>query len=222
MLESRGVLPQNGFPYATPRIAHIGETMPENDIKQSVAAMIKRPMLAGVLATATAAIVAAPGPALAESFLKLGDIRGESTDANHKDWIDVLSFTQSWTNSGGTAGGGGGSAGKVQCGAITVMKNIDRASPVLLGAVATGTRIRDGQITFRTEGAQRQEYYTIKLTEVIVTELTQTDTPDPNRIMEKLVINAAKFEYSYRPQNAKGGLGAAVTFSFDCAANKGA
>jgi len=194
--------------------------MQETDNKQSVARSFKRPLLAGVLATATATAIATPAPALAETFLRLGDIKGESTDAKHKDEIEVLSFTQSWTNTGGTVGGGGSAAGKVQCGAITVMKNIDRASPLLLKAVATGEHIKDGLITFRTEGGRTLEYYTVKLANVIVTELTQTDTPDPNRIMEKLVLNAGKFEYEYRPLNAKGGLGTPVRFGWDCVANK--
>ena len=72
--------------------------MPENETKQSVAAMFKRPLLVGALATAAAASVAIPVPALADTFLRLDGIEGESTDAKHKDEIDVLSFTQSWIN----------------------------------------------------------------------------------------------------------------------------
>ena len=195
--------------------------MPETDTKQSVAALFKRPLLAGALATAAAATVATPAPALADTFLRLGDIQGESTDAKHKNEIDVLSFTQSWINTT-TIGPGGTGSGKVQCGAITLMKNIDKSSPRLLSAVATGQVIPEGRLTFRTEGAQVVEYYTITLAEVVVNELTQTDMADPARIVEKLVLNARNFKYDYRPQNAKGGLGAPVSFSFDCAANKGA
>jgi type VI secretion system secreted protein Hcp len=195
--------------------------MPGTDTKQSVAALFKRPLLAGALATAAAATVATPVPALADTFLKLGDIQGEATDAKHKNEIVVLSFTQSWLNTT-TIGPGGTASGKVQCGAITLMKNIDKSSPRLLLAVATGQAIPEGKLTFRTEGAQPLEYYTITLAEVVVNEVTQTDTPDPARIMEKIVLNARNFKYDYRPQNAKGGLGAPVRFGFDCAANKGA
>jgi Type VI secretion system effector, Hcp len=102
-----------------------GGPIPETDTKQSVAALIKRPLLAGALATAAAASIATPVPALADTFLSLSGILGESTDAKHKDEINVLSFTQSWINTMTTSG----NQGKVQCGAITVMKNIDRSSP---------------------------------------------------------------------------------------------
>lgn len=47
-----------------------------------------------------------------EIFAKIGDIKGESVDARHRDEIDVVSF--SWgvahTAPGGGAGGGAGKA----------------------------------------------------------------------------------------------------------------
>ena len=44
-------------------------------------------------------------------FLKIDGIPGESTDVNHKDEIDVLSWSWGVTQTGGSGGGGGG-AGK--------------------------------------------------------------------------------------------------------------
>lgn len=191
--------------------------MPES--KQTVRVMIKRPRLAGALAIAAAAIVAAPGPVLADSFLRLGDIKGESTDRLHQGEINILSFTQSFSNTASVVVGGGAGAGKASCGAITVMKNIDKSSPRLLKAVFSGEHIKDGKLTFRAEDRTRAEYYTITLTEVIVSELTQTDNPDPSRIVEKLVLNAAKFLFQYTPQDAKGTPGAPVKFEVNCAEN---
>lgn len=189
--------------------------MPQTETQQSVAAMFKRPLLAGALATVAAASVAMPVSALADTFLRLDGIPGESTDEKHKDEIDVLSFTQSWINPL-PRGSGGSGRGKAQCGAITVMKNIDRSSPLLLKKAIQGVHISTGQLTFRTEGTQVVEYYTIKLSEILVTEVTQSDTPDPARIIEKVVLNARNFEYEYRPQDSKGGLGSPVKFGYDC------
>ena len=97
------------------------------------------------------------------------------------------------------------------------MKNIDRSSPVLVKKTIQGVHISNGQLTFRTEGAQPIEYYIIKLTEILITEVTQMDTPDPARIVEKVVLNARKFEYEYKPQDDTGGLGRSVKFGYDCA-----
>lgn len=188
----------------------------------------RRPLLQGALAAAATAMIAAPSPAPAATFLKLGDIQGESTDAKHKDQIEILSFTQSWINSFEGGSSGGGAVGKVQCGAITLMKNIDKSSPLLLKGVATGQHFKDATIAFQspaTTGARptaAADYYTINLTEVFVTELTQTDAQDPNRIFEKLVLNAQAFTFKFQPQNIKGSsVGQPVTFKWDCAENKG-
>lgn len=186
----------------------------------------RRPLLQGALAVAATAMVAAPAPALAATFLKLGDIKGESTDAKHKDQIDILSFTQSWINTyeGGAGGGGGAGAGKMQCGAITLMKEIDMSSPLLLKGVATGQHYKDAVISFQSTnsiGRTATDYYTITMDTVFVTELSQTDERDPNRIFEKLVLNAQVFTFKFQPQNAKGTFGDPVTFQWDCSQNKG-
>jgi type VI secretion system secreted protein Hcp len=153
-------------------------------------------------------------PALADTFLKLDGIEGESKDDKHKGEIDVLSFTQSWIN---TTTVSGAAKGKVQCGAITLMKNIDRSSPVLVKKTIQGVHIPSGQLTFRTEGSEPSEYYIIKLSEIFITEVTQTDSADPARIIEKVVLNARRFEYEYKPQDDKGGTAGSVKAGYDCA-----
>ncbi|MGZ6880962.1 MAG: type VI secretion system tube protein Hcp, partial [Mycobacteriaceae bacterium] len=52
-----------------------------------------------------------PAAMATEIFAKIGDIKGESVDAKHKDEIEVLSFSWGVANSGSTGPGGGGGAG---------------------------------------------------------------------------------------------------------------
>lgn len=198
--------------------------MPDSKAAKTVESRFRRPLLQGVFAVAATAAVAAPAPVLAETFLRLGDIKGESTDQKHKDQIEILSFTQSWTNSVEFGGGSGGAGvGKVQCGAITMMKNIDKSSPLLLKGIATGQHFKDAVITFQSSDTRLQspEYYTITMTTVFLTELSQTDSADPNRIFEKLVLNAGTFEFKYTPTDVKGKVGTPVSFKWDCMSNKG-
>ncbi|HUL67278.1 MAG TPA: type VI secretion system tube protein Hcp, partial [Burkholderiaceae bacterium] len=51
--------------------------------------------------------------ARSDIHLKLGDIKGESTDDKHKDEIDVESWSWGASNPGSMARGGGGGTGKV-------------------------------------------------------------------------------------------------------------
>lgn len=65
-------------------------------------------------------------------FLKLDGIRGAATDPRHKDEIDITSYAQAFRNSANFGFGGGAGSGRVSCGDITILKNIDRSSPDLI------------------------------------------------------------------------------------------
>lgn len=184
--------------------------------KPGLANRIGRPLLAGAIVAAAAAPAVAP----ADTFLQLDKIPGEAADAKHKDWIEILSYTQSYRQTI-SSGGGGGGAGKVTCGDITVLKNIDKSSPELLKAITSGTHIAKGVIEFVTaSGKASQAYYKVTLSDILISQLDQTDQPDPARIVERVSLNAAKYEYEYRVQKEDGSLEPAIKFGFDCKASQ--
>lgn len=187
--------------------------MPEAKSKSGVASLVVRPLLAGMVAAGAAAPVAAPA---AESiFLKLGDIKGESTDSKHKDEIVILSYTQSWANGGGTT--------KVNCNDVRVTKVIDKSSTALIMGVVTNKHYPTAVITFRNAGKSQIEYYKVTLTDVLLNSISQTDTSptDATSILEQVSMTAAKFKFQYTPQNQDGSPGATLTFVYDCAAGRG-
>ena len=191
--------------------------MPETNAKPGRGSLIVRPLLAGMVAAGAAAPVAAP--AADDVFLKIPGILGESTDSKHKDEIVLLSYSQSFTN---PVTGGGAAAGRVNCGAVKVTKVVDKSSPLLIAGVATGTHYASAVITFRKAGEQPVEYYTVTLSDVLLDAITQTDASpaDATTILERVSMSAAKFRFEYRPQKADGSIGTAVTFGWDCEANK--
>ena len=67
-------------------------------------------------------------------FAKIGDIKGESADAKHKDEIEVLSFSWGVTNAASSVAGGGGGAGRATFQDLSIVHTIDKASPRLLHA----------------------------------------------------------------------------------------
>jgi type VI secretion system secreted protein Hcp len=175
--------------------------------------LVGRPLLAGALA---AAGVSAALPASADTFLFLDNVPGESADDKHKDWIEILSYTQTFRNSGSTAGGGGG-AGKVTCGDITVLKGIDKSSPKLLEAVAKGDFVKQAKIDFTSvSGKGDRTYYFVTVDEVQVLAVEQTDQPDDARIVERVTLRGSKFSYEYTTQRADGSAGDKVRFAIDC------
>src|SRR6476646_9980820 len=85
-------------------------------------------------------------------FAKLGDIKGESLDDKHKDEIEVLSWSWGVTNDGAMRGGSGGGEGKASFHDLSFTHSIDKASPALLKACATGVHMKEATITHRKAG----------------------------------------------------------------------
>jgi type VI secretion system secreted protein Hcp len=154
----------------------------------------------------------------ADIFAKLGDIKGESLDDKHKDEIEVLSW--SWgvvhPQTGGIGGGGG--AGKATFHDLSFTHKIDRASPALMQACATGQHLKDATITHRKAGKGQQDYLVIKMNDLVITAVTTSDTE--NASTETVSLAFAKVDLAYLPQKADGSLDAGVHFKYDLKANK--
>jgi type VI secretion system secreted protein Hcp len=147
-------------------------------------------------------------------FLKLDGIQGDSTDSAHRGEIVLLSYSQSFTNTGG-------GAVPANCGAITVTKLVDRSSPALIGAVLRGTHIPTGLITFRKEGPAPFEFYKVTLTDVLISAINQTDASptDPTTILEQISMNASTIRFEFLQQRADGSAGGIVAFGWNCITN---
>ncbi len=96
----------------------------------------------GVLAAAVLAVgLSGPGTVLAAggTFLKIDGIDGESTQADHRGEIELLSFT--WGASQPPAGARAARSTRASLNSFTIVKRLDKASPKLMQACATGRHI---------------------------------------------------------------------------------
>ncbi len=152
-------------------------------------------------------------------FAKIGDIKGESLDSKHKDEIEVLSFSWGVTNSANVSSGAGGGAGKATFHDLSIVHNLDKASPLLLKACATGMHIKDAVITHRKAGKGQQEYLIVKLNDVIITGVTHGG-PSGQAASENVTLAFAKVDLEYKPQRPDGSLDAGVQFKYDIKSNK--
>ncbi len=156
-----------------------------------------------------ACILLAAGSAQAaiDAFLKIDGIKGESTDARHKDEIDVLSW--SW----GVSPKEEGKVGKRGCVQdLAITKYVDRATPALFAAAAMGTQVASAVLAMRKAGEGQQEFLTYTLNQVYVTSVQQSGSGG-GALLEQVSLRASSIVVSYRPQNADGSLGAPVTTS---------
>ena len=153
-------------------------------------------------------------------FLKIDGVPGESTDDKHKAEIEIESFSWGATNQGTAGHGGGSGTGKVVPHDIQISKRMDKSSPVLFIACATGQHYKEALLTARKSGTGGQaDYLKIKLEDVTVTSY-QTSASNGAVVYENIGLQYAKLEMVYKEQKADGTLGGEVKQKYDFAANK--
>ena len=153
-------------------------------------------------------------------FAKIGNIKGESLDSKHKGEVEVLSWSWGVAQSGTMAHGGGGGEGKASFHDFNFTHHIDKASPVLLKACATGEHIKEATITVRKAGKGQQEFLIIKMNDVIITSVDLSGTGDAPASAAHVALQFAKVDLEYKPQKADGSLDAGLHFKYDIKGNK--
>ena len=151
-------------------------------------------------------------------FARIGDIEGESTDDRHAREIDVLSFSWGMANSPGSPSSGGGQ-GKTSFQDLTFVHRVDKATPLLMKACATGKQLPDAIVTQRKAGRGSHEYFTIRMTDVVVTSVATASAVEPPGT-ETIALSFAKVQVEYVPQKPDGTLDAAVVFKYDLKTNR--
>jgi type VI secretion system secreted protein Hcp len=155
-----------------------------------------------------------------DMFLKVDGIKGEAPDDKHKDEIEVLSYSFGVSQSGTSSYGGGAGAGKASFQDFSFTHKEDVASPILFLRCATGEHIPSATFVARKAGGDKQEYLTIKLTDILVTNVSKGGSGSDDVPTEQISMNYAKVEMDYKPQGKDGKLGAAVKSGYDLKLNK--
>ena len=153
-------------------------------------------------------------------FAKIGTIKGESRDARHKDEIEVLSWAWGVSQSGSFSPGGGGGSGKASFHDVTFTHHVDKSSPLLMKACATGKHVREATISVRKDGKGQQEFLVITMMDVVVTSVALSVSAEGDATMESVTLAFAKVDLEYKPQKADGSLDVGVHFIYDLKANK--
>ncbi len=153
-------------------------------------------------------------------FAKIGDIKGESLDDKHKENIEVLSWSWGVSQSSSLAPGGGSVAGKVSFSDFSFTHRLDKASPALMKACATGEHIKEAIITMRKAGQGQHEYLIIKMNDVLVTNVQAGAFAEQDATTESIALQFAKVQVEYKPQKADGTLDAGIHFKYDIKANR--
>ena len=153
-------------------------------------------LVLGVISVGSLSINDAYGAA----FVKYAGIDGESTDASHDKWIDVLSV-----DFGVTRAATGGSAPVVQHMVITM--EYDKASPKILEKALNGEVIPKLEIELTaTTGGSRATYLKYELVNVLVTSYQTNASGDDLAGLPTVVVgnNFEEIKVTYTEFDSEG------------------
>jgi len=121
-------------------------------------------------------------------FLQIDGIKGESTDSEHKDWIELLSYSSkvvppppppvTATAKAEPVKQPSPTSGVSQHGEIVVTKQVDKASPKLNEMVSSGKHIKKVTLELmRASGGSRVKYMTVEMNQVLISSVSPQVSP---------------------------------------------
>ena len=154
--------------------------------------------------------VVTPAVAASDIFLELKNpdiIKGSSTDASHKDWIDVSSTHFSVNAVTSWVKGGGASVGKPVASAFSWTQSLDGSVPFLATQMSTGKAVETATFDFTRQtssaiGAAPTSFMTITTKGAFLTDLSYAFTSGDAPQVDASVVYKS-IELAYRV----GGLG---------------
>lgn len=151
-----------------------------------------------------------------DTFLQIDGIKGESQDDKHKDWIDVLSYSQKITPPAPPVPKPG--PAPVTSHEFVITKQVDVASPKLYEACASGKHIAKATIeVWRPTGKTSQKYLTIQMQQVIISSVNASSPSAKDSPTETLTLTYGSVQWTYTKQSPAGSKGTEVTGSFTAA-----
>jgi type VI secretion system secreted protein Hcp len=129
-----------------------------------------------------------------DAFVKIEGIPGESTDAKHSTWIEVLSFhwgiNQPASLSRSSAGSR--SAERVNHDDFSIVKAIDKATPKIFEKCCTGEHIKEIKLELCRATGDKQKYMEYLLKDVIIASQSPGGAA---KDAETIPLEEVKFSY---------------------------
>ena len=172
-----------------------------------------------ILSAGLMAVALIPSDAQAAYFLQLDGIKGESTDKDHKDWINFNSFSWGVSNSAPIGGSGSGS-GKAVFDDFSWSQGLDKSVTGLFSYVASGKHIKTAVVDFQSSGDKPIVYFKMTFNDVLLSEVSLQGSGG-NKPFVDASFSYDKVTLDYWDQKPDGSRGPKSTASYDLKTGKG-
>jgi type VI secretion system secreted protein Hcp len=151
-------------------------------------------------------------------FLKLGDIKGESSYRGYEDQIQLLGWSWGVTSASSPLGSGG-SASKSKPSDFVFVAPSTVASPVIMLACASGRHLKAATLSVGLVAQPRTVPFVVTFTNVFVTSYQTSSGDTDGHPVDVVRLAYGKVTSTARRQNDDGSLGSDVTRAFDFVSN---
>ncbi len=141
------------------------------------------------------------------AYIKYDGVEGEAQDKDHKGWSDILSFSQGIMQPGGAATGPTRRRGDVVMEDVTIVKELDKASPKIAESMCKGKVFPKVEIhlTASTTDAGRVTYYAYELKNVLVTSYNVGGSGQAEDVpTEQMSLNFEEIKVTYTENDNTG------------------
>ncbi len=109
-----------------------------------------------------------------DCFLKIDGIPGESTDAKHKEWIEVMSYSSGVAQmaAGERSTGGAATGGRCTHQDISIVKALDKATPTINLYCCQGKHVPNVVIELCRATGNKEKYMEYKMEDVIISSVS--------------------------------------------------
>jgi len=148
-----------------------------------------------------------------DAYLKIGGVPGESTADGYKEQIEILSYSHGVTqpSAASASSSGGATTGRCEHQDFTIVKELDKASPLLAQLCCQGKHIPEIVLTLvRAGGDKPVPFMEYKLTEAIISSYAPSGSKEGLPV-ESVSFNYGKIEWTYVQQKRADGSGGGKT-----------
>src|SRR5271168_1684274 len=133
-------------------------------------------------------------------FLKLEGVPGESADDQHKNEIQIMSWSWGASQVSSVAGTGGSGAGKADLSDFSVMTYFDKATPKFFKSIGLGTHIKSGTMNAIKSGADGKPYLKVDFKELFVSSVQISGSSEIPTVSLSFTYEI-KIDYSVQDEN---------------------
>lgn len=142
-------------------------------------------------------------------YAKFDGIDGESTDAGHDKWLDVISFNHGLSQQMSAMGQGSGrTGGRSDFAPVTLVSAVDKSTVKLNQHCANGKHIDKVEINFCLATEEQHVYLKYELEHVVISNINIDGGSGGDKPMVSMSLSFSKIKWEYTPIDHNGKKGA--------------